>query len=110
MAVDANILVFERMKEELRGGRSLANSVDAGFYPRLDIDPRFQSSTLIACVILFSFGSNFGASIVQGFAITLAIGVLVSMFTAMIVTRTFLRLVVGLFGERLSRHLSLFGA
>ena len=110
MAVDANILVFERMKEELRGGRSLANSVDAGFSRAWTSILDSNLSTLIACVILFYFGSNFGASIVQGFAITLGIGVLVSMFTAMIVTRTFLRLVVGLFGERLSRHLSLFGA
>ncbi|MCO6450350.1 MAG: protein translocase subunit SecD [Caldilineales bacterium] len=110
MAVDANILVFERMKEELRGGRSLPNAVDAGFSRAWTSILDSNLSTLIACVILYYFGSNFGASIVQGFAITLGIGVLVSMFTAMIVTRTFLHLVVALFGERLSRHLGLFGA
>ncbi|NOX61086.1 MAG: protein translocase subunit SecD [Chloroflexi bacterium] len=110
MAVDANILVFERMKEELRAGRSLPNSLEAGFSRAWTSILDSNLSTLISCVILYYFGSNFGASIVQGFAITLGIGVLISMFTAMIVTRTFLRIVVGFFGARLREHLFLFGA
>jgi preprotein translocase subunit SecD len=94
MAVDANILIFERMKEELRAGRLLHAAVDAGFsraWPSIR-DSNF--STLITCTILFWFGANFGATIVKGFALTLAIGVLVSMFTAIMVTRTFLRLIM----------------
>jgi protein-export membrane protein SecD len=110
MAVDANILIFERMKEELRGGRSLENAVEAGFARAWTSILDSNLSTLITCVILYYFGSSFGASIVQGFAITLGIGVLVSMFTAVIVTRTFMRTVVGLFGSRLERRLALFAA
>src|SRR5919204_5912495 len=91
MAVDANILIFERMKEELRAGRRIRAAMDAGFsraWPSIR-DSNF--STLITCAILFWFGNQFGASIVKGFALTLAIGVVVSMFTAIFVTRTFLR-------------------
>lgn len=110
MAVDANILIFERMKEELRGGRSLENAVEAGFSRAWTSILDSNLSTLITCVILYYFGSSFGASVVQGFAITLGIGVLLSMFTAVVVTRTFMRAVVGLFGSRLERHLALFSA
>lgn len=96
MAVDANILIFERMKEELRAGKGLRLGVEQGFsraWPSIR-DSNF--STLITCAILFWFGSYFGASIVKGFALTLGVGVLVSMFTAIIVTRTFLRLIIDL--------------
>ncbi|MER2599510.1 MAG: protein translocase subunit SecD [Caldilineales bacterium] len=92
-AVDANVLIFERMKEELRDGKSLRSAVDAGF------DRAWRSifdsnlSTLITAAILLYFGSTFGASSVRGFAITLAIGVLVSMFTAVFATRVMMRLV-----------------
>lgn len=110
MAVDANILIFERMKEELRGGRSLENAVEAGFSRAWTSILDSNLSTLITCVILYYFGSSFGASVVQGFAITLGIGVLLSMFTAVVVTRTFMRAVVGLLGSRLERHLALFAA
>jgi preprotein translocase subunit SecD len=92
VAVDANILIFERMKEELRGGRTLTQAVEAGFrraWPSIR-DSNF--STLITCAILFAFGSTFGASIVKGFALTLALGVGVSLFTAILVTRTILHL------------------
>jgi preprotein translocase subunit SecD len=95
MAVDANILIFERMKEELRSGKTVGAAIDAGFsraWPSIR-DSNF--STLITCGILYWFGSNFGASIVMGFALTLAIGVAVSMFSAIVVTRSFLRVVVG---------------
>lgn len=59
------------------------------------VDPRLERFDLITCAILFLFGANFGASIVQGFALTLAVGVLVSLFTAITITRTFLNSVVG---------------
>lgn len=94
MAVDANILIFERLKEELRAGRTLRQAIDLGWkraWPSIR-DSNF--STLITCVILFWFGSTFGASMVKGFALTLALGVGVSLFTAIIVTRTFLHLVL----------------
>jgi len=96
MAVDANILIFERLKEELRAGKGLRLAVEQGF-SRAWLSIRDSNfSTLITCAILFWLGSYFGASIVRGFAVTLAIGVVVSMFTAITVTRTFLRLVIDL--------------
>lgn len=91
MAVDANILIFERMKEELRVDRSLRVAVEAGFSRAWPAIRDGNVSTLISCAVLWWFGNNFGASIVKGFAITLAIGVLLSMFTAVFVTRTFMR-------------------
>jgi preprotein translocase subunit SecD len=94
VAVDANVLIFERLKEELRSGRNLSQAIDLGWsraWPSIR-DSNF--STLITCGILFWFGSAFGASIVKGFSLTLAIGVGISMFTAIIVTRTFLHLVL----------------
>jgi len=94
MAVDANILIFERMKEELRSGRSLRASIDAGFSRAWTSIRDSNVSTLITCAILFWFGMSFGASVIQGFALTLAIGVVVSMVTAISVSRTFLHLVV----------------
>lgn len=94
MAVDANILIFERMKEELRVGRSVRLSVEAGFSRAWPAIRDGNLSTLISCAVLFWFGSTFGASIVKGFAVTLGIGVLLSMFTAVLVTRTFLRTVL----------------
>lgn len=107
MAVDANILIFERMKEELRGGRALRSAIDIGFARAWPSIRDSNASTLITCVILFWFGSNFGASIVKGFALTLAIGVLVSLFTAITVTRTFLHLVMN--NMDLSRNRWWFG-
>ncbi|MBI2862744.1 MAG: protein translocase subunit SecD [Chloroflexi bacterium] len=93
MAVDANILIFERMKEELRGGRPLGAAIDTGFNRAWTSIRDSNISTLITCAILYWFGANFRASIVQGFALTLAIGVLLSMFTAITVTRQILRVV-----------------
>ncbi len=107
MAVDANILVFERLKEELRAGRSLVTAVETGFNRAWSSIRDSNVSTLITCVILWWFGNQFGASLVKGFALTLAIGVLVSMFSAIIVTRTFLRLTVG---TPAARRLGWFGA
>jgi preprotein translocase subunit SecD len=94
VAVDANVLIFERMKEELRGGRTLMQAIDLGFSRAWPSIRDSNLSTLITCGILFWFGNTFGASIVKGFSLTLAIGVLVSLFTAITVTRTFLHLVL----------------
>ncbi len=100
MAVDANILIFERMKEELRAGKVLHSAIDAGWSRAWPSIRDSNASTLITCVILFWFGNQFGASIVKGFALTLAIGVLVSLFTAVVVTRTLLHLVLDTLGIR----------
>lgn len=94
MAVDANILIFERMKEELRDEKSLTAAVRIGFARAWPSIRDSNASTLITCAILFWFGATFGASIVKGFAITLAIGVAVSLFTAVTVTRTFLQTIM----------------
>jgi preprotein translocase subunit SecD len=91
MAVDANILIFERMKEELRRGRTLAVAVEEGFKRAWTSIFDSNLSTLITCLILILFGRTFGAQSVLGFAVNLAIGVLISMFTAVTVTRTFMR-------------------
>ena len=88
MAVDANVLVFERLKEEIRAGKSLGAALEAGFgraWPAIR-DGNF--TTLLICFILIVFGRNLGATLVVGFAITLAIGVVLSMFTALMVTRS----------------------
>ena len=94
MAVDANILIFERMKEELRSQRPLYMAVEFGFQRAWPSIRDSNISTLITCAILVWFGTSFGASMVAGFALTLGIGVLVSLFTAIVVTRTFLRLTI----------------
>ena len=94
VAVDANVLIFERLKEELRSGRTLHQAIDLGWSRAWPSIRDSNLSTLITCLILYWFGSTFGASIVKGFSLTLATGVLVSMFTAIIVTRTFLHLVL----------------
>jgi len=108
MAVDANILIFERMKEELRWGRPLASAMEAGFSRAWTSIRDSNFSALITCVVLFWFGSNFGATQVKGFAITLAIGVLVSMFTAIVVTHTLMRVVFHFAGNWLrERHWAL---
>jgi len=95
MAVDANVLIFERLKEELRYGKTLSAAIDAGFARAWTSIRDSNISTILTCAILFWFGQTFAASIIVGFATTLAIGVLVSMFTAIFVTRTFLRLLIG---------------
>ncbi len=94
MAVDANVLIFARLKEELRLGHPVARAVDAGFDHAWPSIRDSNISTMITALILFWFGRYTGASIIQGFALTLFIGVSVSMFTAIVVTRTFLRLLL----------------
>jgi preprotein translocase subunit SecD len=109
MAVDANILIFERMKEELRVGRSIRLAVEAGFsraWPAI-WDGNF--STILSCLVLGWFGNSFGASVVLGFAITLGIGVILSMFTAVFVTRTFMRIFLTLSSVEGDRSRTLLG-
>lgn len=91
MAVDANVLIFERIKEELVGGRTLAAAVEAGFDRAWPAIRDSNVTTFIACIVLYWFGGTLGAFMVRGFALTLFIGVALSMFSAITVTRTFLR-------------------
>ena len=84
MAVDANVLIFERTREELKAGRTLYKSVEAGFYRAWSSILDSNVTTLIACAALFWLGSGF----VKGFAVTLGVGVMVSMFTAITLSRS----------------------
>ncbi|MDD5623905.1 MAG: protein translocase subunit SecD, partial [Candidatus Peribacteraceae bacterium] len=90
MAVDANVLIFERIKEELRRGKALKTAMDIGFLRAWPSIRDGNASTIITCAILFIIGT----SIVRGFAVTLGMGVLMSMFTAITVTRWILRRMV----------------
>ncbi len=92
-ALDANILIFERLKEELRSGKTLRQSIDLGFRRAWPSIKDSNIATLITCTILFWFGSTYGATMVKGFSITLFLGVIVSLFTAIVVTRTFLEII-----------------
>jgi preprotein translocase subunit SecD len=92
MAVDANVLIFERMKEELRAGQTLGAAIETGFNRAWPAIRDSNVTTFIACIILYWLGSSVAASApVMGFALTLFIGVAVSMFTAITVTRALLR-------------------
>ena len=91
MAVDANILIFERTKEELKAGRTLFTAINSGFDRAWTSIFDSNMTTIITCIILYCFGT----SIVKGFALTLAIGVMVSMFTAITVTKNFMHLIFG---------------
>ncbi len=96
MAIDANVLIFERLKEELWTGRSLGAALDAGFSRAWPAIWDSNVTTILAGIILYWLGSGIIASDpVKGFAITLIIGVAASMFTAITVTRTFIRPFVG---------------
>jgi preprotein translocase subunit SecD len=92
MAVDANVLIFERTREELRSGKSLYRSVESGFYRAFSSILDSNVTTLIACGALFWLG----AGLVRGFALTLAIGVLVSMFTAITCSRSLMFFAIGI--------------
>jgi preprotein translocase subunit SecD len=107
MAVDANVLIFERLKEELRSGRNLTQAIDIAWSRAWPSIRDSNTSTLITCLILYAFGNTFGASMVKGFSITLALGVGVSLFTAIIVTRTFLHTVLD--GIKNAEHPGWFG-
>jgi protein-export membrane protein SecD len=105
MAVDANILIFERMKDELRAGRTMLSAINIGFNRAWPAIRDSNVSTFITCGILYWFSDQLGATIVQGFAVTLVIGVAISMFSAIVVSRTLMR-VVAL--SPLSRKIALF--
>lgn len=102
MAVDANVIIFERLKEELRNGKSLRASISSGFSRAFRTILDANVTTLIAAAVLFYFGS--GA--IKGFAVTLSIGILSSMFTAVVVTRFLLKLVVGM---NITKNAMLYG-
>jgi len=112
MAVDANILIFERTKEELRSGKSLVSAIEAGFSRAWNSILDSNVSSLITASILYTFGSP----TIKGFALVLILGILVSMFTAIVVTRTVLRVIVriptfqraSLFGMREDEFLGRF--
>jgi preprotein translocase subunit SecD len=96
IAVDANVLIFERMKEEFRAGRTLGAAIEAGFHRAWSAIWDSNVTTFIACIILYWLGSSaMHNAAVTGFAVTLFIGAVVSMFTAVWVTRTLLRMLVG---------------
>ena len=102
MAVDANVLIFERMKEELKKGRTLTMAIEEGFVRAWTSIRDSNVSTLITCFVL----AYFSTSIVKGFAITLGVGILVSMFSAIVITKTFLNIVAG---TKLKKREWLFG-
>ena len=105
MAVDANILIFERLKEELRLGRTLSMAVNMGFSKAWPAIRDSNISTLITCLILFWFADQLGATIVKGFAVTLSIGVIISMISALLITQTILKVASN---SLLSKFLSLY--
>ncbi|MFA7308451.1 MAG: protein translocase subunit SecD [Patescibacteria group bacterium] len=102
MAVDANILIFERMREEMRRGRPYNTAITAGFARAWTSIRDSNASSLITCIILFYFGTG----IIKGFALTLALGIVVSMFTAITVSRTMLMVLIG---KKLGSKQWLFG-
>ncbi|SHF34697.1 preprotein translocase subunit SecD [Desulfofundulus australicus DSM 11792] len=103
IAVDANVIIFERLKEELRAGKSLRSAIDAGFKRAFTAIFDANATTLIAAVVLYFFGMGS----VRGFAITLGIGIVASMFTAITVTRWLLHLLAG---SGLVRNVRAYGA
>jgi protein-export membrane protein SecD len=108
-AVDGNILIFERMKEELRAGRRVDLAVRAGFDRAWTSIRDSNLSTIIICAVLYMFGSSFGAGAVRGFALTLALGLVVNLFTAVTVTRTFMHFLIPARSEFLSERGWLLG-
>ena len=106
MAVDANVLIFERLKEELRSGRTFSLAVETGFNRAWPAIRDSNITTFISCIILYWIGSLLAEPRMMGFALTLGIGVALSMFSAITITRTFLRFLVG---TNVANNLSLFG-
>ena len=92
MAVDANVIIFERMKEEMRLGKTIKASVEAGFKKAFSAILDSNVTTIITCVVLYLSGIG----TIRGFAITLALGVIVSMFTAIVITKFLLKQFVNL--------------
>lgn len=109
-AVDGNILIFERLKEELRRGRRLDRAVEAGFDRAWTSIRDSNLSTIIIALILYAFGTSFAAGAVRGFAVTLALGLVINLFTAVTVTRTFLHfLLMPVQDETVERQPGLLG-
>ncbi len=108
-AVDGNILIFERIKEEIRNGSNIDVAIDAGFKRAWKSIRDSNVATILISGVLFLFGQTPGASIVAGFAITLAIGLIINLFTAVLVTRTFLHIVVGVLRQPLAERVWLLG-
>ncbi|MCK6577671.1 MAG: protein translocase subunit SecD [Anaerolineae bacterium] len=108
-AVDGNILIFERIKEELRSGKTLDDALEAGFHRAWQSIRDSNVSTIIICAILFFFGQTPGASIVAGFAVTLMIGLVINLFTAVLVTRAFLSVFIALLRQPLQQRSWLLG-
>lgn len=107
-ALDANILIFERLKEELRAGRNVKTAIQLGWQRAWPSIRDSNIAAIITCAILFWFGSQFGATVVRGFALTLFLGVLISLFTAIVVTRSLLNLVTDFVDP--AKHSKWFGA
>lgn len=91
MAVDANVIIFERLKEEISNGKSLRASIESGFHRAMSTIVDSNVTTFIAALVLFAFGEG----PIRGFAITLMIGIISSMFTAVVITKTLLKLSLG---------------
>ncbi len=102
MAVDSNVIIFERMKEELRSGKSIRGAIDAGFSRALTSIIDANITTVIAGLVLFFLG----AGTIKGFALTLMVGVMVSMFTAVFVTKKLMIMITSFKG---CDNLKLFG-
>ncbi len=107
-ALDANILIFERLREELRAGRNVKTAIQLGWQRAWPSIRDSNIAAIITCAILFWFGSQFGATVVRGFAVTLFLGVLISLFTAIVVTRSLLNLVTDFVDP--AKHSKWFGA
>jgi protein-export SecD/SecF family membrane protein len=103
MAVDANVIIFERIKEEIRNGKTLRASVDSGFTKALRTIVDANVTTFIAAIVLYYFGLG----PIKGFAITLMVGIVASMFTAVVITKVLLRMVVGM---NLTKNTKMYGA
>lgn len=103
MAVDANVIIFERLKEELKLGKTVRSAIDSSFKRAFTAIMDSNITTLIAGIVLFQFGTGS----IKGFAITLIIGIIASMFTAIIMTKLLLKLIVGM---NLTNNNKLFGA
>ncbi len=110
IAVDANVLIFERLKEELRSGRTVGAAIEAGFSRAWTAIWDTHVTTFVACLIMFWLGNNLAvSSVIAGFALTLGIGVVVSLFSAYFVTQTFLRLLEGSDFSRNTRAFTVLG-
>lgn len=103
MAVDANVVIFERIKEEIRLGKSIRSSIDSGFKNALSTVIDANITTLIAGIVLF----NFGTGPIKGFAVTLIIGIITSMITALFITRLLLKLFIDM---KITKNTKMFGA